>query len=101
MQVVNTGTNSFIGGVRFPAGVFEYPMHGTITIIPDGGVQTNLNCGSGDTLVIWSAGAGVIQGTSVSAMMTAGVLLSVGSLGILAGIRRSVRFLTGNTVREV
>lgn len=101
MNILNTDTNAAVGGVQIPYGSFEYPLEGSIGIITSQGGSTNLTVGSGDTLVIWNAGAAVIAGPDTFGMFTLGVGLVVSVFGLLAAARRITSILTAGKVKEV
>lgn len=93
MNVICTDTNAMIDVWHIPVGTFELPVHGSLTVFTSNGASTNLQCGTGDTLVVWSTGAGVIEGVDVIQMFLLGVWLVVGVFGVLAGARRIAKIL--------
>ena len=101
MTVICTDTNAAIGGYKVPVGTFEFPLHGSVGIITSGGGSTNLQCGSGDTLIVWNTGAAVEPGVDTFAMFSLGVGVVVSVFGLMAIARRMTRLLTAGRVREV
>lgn len=102
MDVINTDTNCTLGSIPVPQGVFEWPFHGTLSLVTSGGIITNVSVGVGDTLVIWGGGYAVHTGLGPVAWFSFGFAAVVLGLGVLAYARKIARSLSAdNVTREI
>lgn len=83
MNIINSDTNATVAGIPVPPGAYEWPVHGTITIVPSGAASTNAEVGSTDTVLIWRGGVQVETGPEILSWFIFGLFITMSGFGVI------------------
>lgn len=84
MTIINSDTNATLAGYALPVGSFEWPQHGTFSIVTSGGYSNQFTAGIGDTLLVSRSDASLVGGPDILIWVAAGMavsLLGCGTIG--------------------